>query len=210
MRISLFKKLSWYGGIRCGMMVAKGVNSQMKKQFIYILAALGLVLSACGNDAAGGHAEPEEDASHEGHDHATPANREVKEGQTALPNGDLQEVTASAEELPSFLDDKPEDMRLVYQVAGSATDILEWMPCYCGCGESAGHQNNMNCFVSEVREDGSIVWDDHGTRCLVCLEIAVESVKMAQEGKSLKEIRDIIDETYNKGYAEPTPTPMPA
>ncbi len=42
-----------------------------------------------------------------------------------LPNGDLQEVTASAAILPSFLDDKSEDMRLVYQVAGTATDIIE-------------------------------------------------------------------------------------
>ncbi|WP_213421143.1 PCYCGC motif-containing (lipo)protein [Bhargavaea massiliensis] len=182
----------------------------MKKRIIYILAAFGLVLSACGNDAAGEADGHEDEAAHEGHDHAAPADREVKEGQTVLPNGDLQEVTASAEELPSFLDDKPEDMQLVYKVAGSATEILEWMPCYCGCGDSAGHKSNMNCFISEVREDGSVVWDDHGTRCLVCLEIAVESVKMAQDGKSLKEIRETIDKTYNEGYAEPTPTPMPA
>lgn len=130
--------------------------------------------------------------------------------QTRLPNGDLQETTASAAMLPSFLDDKPEDMRMIYQAAGSASDILEWIPCYCGCGESAGHNSNLNCFVSEVREDGAIVWDDHGTRCPVFLEIAVESINMAQDGKSLKEIRNHIDETYNEGFAEPTPTPMPA
>ena len=108
-----------------------------------------------------------------------------------VPNGDLQEVTASADILPSFLDDKPEDMRLVYQVAGTATDIIEWMPCYCGCGESAGHGSNLNCFIDEIREDGSVVWDDHGTRCQVCLDIAVQSVMMTQDGKSLKEIREL-------------------
>jgi hypothetical protein len=31
-----------------------------------------------------------------------------------------------------------------------------------------------------------------------------------QEGKSLKEIRTIIDETYKEGYAKPTDTPMPS
>ena len=92
----------------------------------------------------------------------------------------------------------------------SATDIIKWMPCYCGCGESAGHGSNLNCFIDEIREDGSVVWDDHGTRCQVCLEIAVQSVKMTQEGKSLKEIREFIDENYKEGYAEPTDTPMPA
>ncbi|MCZ2260345.1 PCYCGC motif-containing (lipo)protein [Sporosarcina sp. G11-34] len=30
------------------------------------------------------------------------------------------------------------------------------------------------------------------------------------EGDSLKEIRDVIDETYKEGYAEPTNTPMPS
>jgi hypothetical protein len=112
--------------------------------------------------------------------------------------------------LPSFLDDKPEDMRLVYQVAATATDIIEWMPCYCGCGESANHGSNMNCFIDEIREDGSVVWDDHSTRCQVCLDTAVDSVMMTQEGKSLKEIRTIIDETYKEGYAKPTDTPMPS
>ncbi len=166
----------------------------MKKRLMFMMFAALLVLSACGQK---GHMD------HEEHDLAHGEQRQ-------LPNGDLQEMTASANVLPSFLDDKPEDMRLVYQVAGTATDILDYMPCYCGCGESAGHGSNTNCFIDEIREDGSVVWDDHGTRCLVCLEIAVQSVQMTQEGKSLKEIREFIDETYNEGYAAPTDTPMPA
>lgn len=166
----------------------------MKKKLTFILLAAILVLSACSDKAQ--QSEKEHDMAHGEQQHA--------------PNGDLQEVTASAAILPSFLDDKSEDMRLVYQMAGTATDIIEWMPCYCGCGESAVHGSNLNCFIDEIREDGSVVWDDHGTRCQVCLDIAVQSVKMTQEGKSLKEIREFIDENYKEGYAEPTDTPMPA
>jgi len=166
----------------------------MKKiVFPFVLIAT-LILSACGDKAQPGGESGHLEVGHEKH----------------LPNGDLQEVTESAAVLPKFLDDKPEDMRLVYQVAASASDVLAYMPCYCGCGESAGHGSNLNCFVDEIREDGSVVWDDHGTRCLVCLEIAVKSVQMKQEGKSMKEIREFIDETYNEGYAKPTDTPMPA
>lgn len=172
------------------------------KKLLAGLAALTLVLAACGN---GGTEKPVE---------TNPATTKAEAGHNHaehLPNGDLQEVTASADILPAFLDDKPEDMRMIYKLAGQATDILEYMPCYCGCGESAGHENNMNCFLDEVREDGSVVWDDHGTRCLVCLEIAVKSVQMKQEGKSLKEVRDAIDTEYGNGnYTTPTDTPMPA
>ena len=166
----------------------------MKKKLMFILLAAILVLSACGKKAQ--PSDKEHDMAHGEQKH--------------VPNGDLQEVTASAAILPSFLDDKSEDMRLVYQMAGTATDIIKWMPCYCGCGESAGHGSNLNCFIDEIREDGSVVWDDHGTRCQVCLDIAVQSVMMTQDGKSLKEIREFIDENYKEGYAEPTDTPMPA
>lgn len=48
------------------------------------------------------------------------------------------------------------------------------------------------------------------TRCGVCLEIAVTASKMKSEGKSDKEIRHFIDETYKEGYADATDTPMPA
>ncbi len=166
----------------------------MKKRMMFVLLAAMLVLAACGEKAATDNEK----------DH-------METGQhKQIPNGDLQEVTASADVLPSFLDDKSEDMRLVYQVAGTATEILDYMPCYCGCGDSAGHDNNKNCFIDEIREDGSVVWDDHGTRCQVCLEIAVQSVKMTQDGKSLKEVRNFIDETYKEGYAKPTDTKMPS
>lgn len=169
----------------------------MKKSItIFVVLAL-LLLSACGDKNSAETSPKANDVSHEGHDHAE-------------ASGDIQEETASADVLPTFLEGKQENIRLVYQIAGQSTEILEWMPCYCGCGESAGHKSNLNCFIQEKREDGSIVWDDHGTRCLVCLEIAVQSAQLHKEGKSLKEIRQFIDDTYKEGYAKPTPTDMPA
>ncbi|OYD55997.1 hypothetical protein CGZ90_19920, partial [Fictibacillus aquaticus] len=70
-----------------------------------------------------------------------------------------------------------------------------------------GHKNNYDCFVFENKKSGAIVWDDHGTKCGVCLEIAAKSVLDYSKGKSIKEIRNTIDETYKQGYAKPTPTP---
>ncbi|POZ55746.1 hypothetical protein LYSIN_00529 [Lysinibacillus sphaericus] len=168
------------------------------KKLISIFTLLLLVLSACGTDKQATEEQPKDtqnEASHDGHAHVT---------------GDIQEETASADVLPTFLDNQSENIRLVYQIAGQSTEILEWMPCYCGCGESVGHKSNLNCFIQEKRQDGTIVWDDHGTRCAVCLEIALQSAKMHKDGMTLKEIRQTIDGTYKNGYAKPTPTEMPA
>lgn len=163
------------------------------KKLTYLLAASLLFLNACGADK--NNAKQQEDTSHEGHDHTS---------------GDIQEETIGTNVLPSFLDNQNENIRLVYQIAGQTTDLLEWIPCYCGCGESVGHKSNLNCFIQEKREDGTIVWDDHGTRCIACLEIALQSAQMHKDGKSLKEIRHAIDEAFKESYAEPTPTKMPA
>ncbi|MEX2105013.1 MAG: PCYCGC motif-containing (lipo)protein, partial [Bacilli bacterium] len=42
-----------------------------------------------------------------------------------------------------------------------------------------------------------------------CMQIAVESSKMKQDGKSTLDIRHYIDEKYSEIGAKPTPTPMP-
>ncbi|GEB34052.1 PCYCGC domain-containing protein [Brevibacillus parabrevis] len=135
-------------------------------------------------------------------DHANHANH--------APNGDLQELTASVDQLPKFLDNQDPVIIESYKIAGANRELLKSIPCYCGCGESAGHMHNGNCFIKEEKSDGSIVWDDHGTRCGVCMEIAVISSKLKQAGKSTKEIREYIDNNYKEGYGKPTPTPMPS
>lgn len=164
------------------------------KKILFILLSSILVLSACSQKESKENHEENEEHNHIAH----------------LDNGDLQETTASSDVLPAFLDEQSEDMKLIYQASAKAHDVLKWMPCYCGCGDSAGHMSNFNCFVDEIKENGEVVWDDHGTRCQACLETAVMSIKMVQEGKSLQEIRNTIDEAYKEGYAEPTKTPMPA
>ncbi|MFC5468339.1 PCYCGC motif-containing (lipo)protein [Cohnella suwonensis] len=124
-------------------------------------------------------------------------------------SGDLREVTASSGALPSFLNSQSSIVQVAYQAAGTLGDTLRWIPCYCGCGESAGHESNLNCFIHEIREDGSIEWDDHGTRCGVCVEIALTTAQLKEQGNSDADIRQAIDSKYSQGYAKATDTPMP-
>lgn len=167
------------------------------KVLLPLFAAVIFLLGACSSNKAT-ETNTEDKKQAENHDHTQHA-----------PNGDLQEKTKSIETLPSFLKDKPEDMSTVYSAVAKHRELLESMPCYCGCGDSAGHKDNYDCFVFDNKKDGSIIWDDHATRCKVCLEIAAESIVLYNNGKSAKEIRDIIDSKYNEGFAKPTPTPKP-
>lgn len=164
---------------------------------LYAVILSGLLLNACGKPApaVNEHAESEA-ASHRGHERNA--------------SGDLQEKTASLQMLPSFLDSASQDIVTAYRTAATVTDILPYIPCYCGCGDSAGHRSNMDCFIAEIVEDGSVVWDDHGTRCGVCMEIAVTAAAMKASGIETGRIRSIIDETYREGYAKPTDTLLPS
>lgn len=161
-----------------------------RKSWLTISIMTAALLSGCGStDNAA-----QEHANHEQH----------------APNGDLQEMTASVDKLPKFLDNQDPVIVEAYKIAGTNRELLKSIPCFCGCGESAGHLHNGNCFIKEELPDGSIVWDDHGTRCGVCMEIAVISSKLKEAGKTTKEIRAYIDNAYKEGYGKPTPTPMPS
>ncbi|WP_223701934.1 PCYCGC domain-containing protein [Sutcliffiella deserti] len=156
-----------------------------------------LFLAGCSNDSQS--TTNEQSQNEESHQHEKPS----------FYQGDIREETSSVSELPSFLNNKSEEINLIYSAAAQHQELLEHIPCYCGCGTSVGHKSSFECFVHEVNEDGTIEWDDHGTRCGVCLEIAATSVLEYKEGKSIKEIRTLIDDLYKEGFSTPTPTPMP-
>jgi hypothetical protein len=163
----------------------------MKKSLAIAISviSINLFLSACSSNELPEETKQSHSAKHAAH------------------SGDIRETTKSIDHLPSFLNKHEEEMAILYQQAAKHQELLENIPCYCGCGDSAGHMNNYDCFVYENKADGSVTWDDHATKCGVCLEIAAEAIYEYQNGKSIKEIRQMIDEKYKEGYAEPTPTP---
>ncbi|RFU63753.1 PCYCGC motif-containing (lipo)protein [Peribacillus glennii] len=176
----------------------------MKLKYTFLLALIIALLTACSNPSETAESSKKE-ANKEGHTEHTKENAAAET--QSHTHGDIREETANADILPKFLNDKEDDMKTIYLAAAKSRDLLEKIPCYCGCGEEAGHKNNYDCFVFENKKDGKVVWDDHGTKCGVCLQIAAQSVIDLQNGKSVKEIRDAIDKKYEKGFAKPTPTP---
>lgn len=161
----------------------------MRKFMTVQLILLVIFLGACSENEA---KEKQQEDSHINHNKLS---------------GDIWEETASADILPAFLDNKSEDMKNLYTVVAKHQALLEKIPCYCGCGESAGHQDNYDCFIHDNGKNGAITWDDHATRCQACLDIAAESIIQYNEGTPLKTIRKMIDDKYKVDYPEPTPTP---
>jgi Protein of unknown function with PCYCGC motif len=56
---------------------------------------------------------------------------------------------APASILPEQVRNGPVGTRDAYRFAVLNRDVLGYIPCYCGCGESAGHTSNASCYVKD-------------------------------------------------------------
>ena len=84
---------------------------------------------------------------------------------------------------PTLFND--EKTRAAYQVAKDIPEVLEQLPCFCGCMTSFGHKNNLFCFK-----------DQHGSGCSICQDIALDARKMHDQGLSITQIQDNIKAKY--------------
>ena len=78
-----------------------------------------------------------------------------------------------------------EKTRAAYQVAKDIPEVLEQLPCFCGCMTSFGHKSNLFCFK-----------DQHGAGCDMCQDIALDARKMHDQGMSIAQIQDTIKAKY--------------
>ena len=112
---------------------------------------------------------------------------------------------APAATLPSFVTAEVKDG---YEFALERPDLLRVLPCYCGCGLTAGHRSNLDCFIAGAGPDGAAVFDEHASFCQTCLDIARDAKALIAQGKSLPAIRSYVDARHgDKG--PPTDTPLP-
>jgi hypothetical protein len=97
----------------------------------------------------------------------------------------------------------------VYEFAARHPEVLQYVPCYCGC-ESIGHAGNHGCFVKRRAADGRILeWEPHGSGCTVCVDVARDAMLMFNSGASPTAIRNAIDQKWGTRYPSQTPTPKP-
>jgi len=101
------------------------------------------------------------------------------------------------DQLPSDVQSAPASVRTAYQFAAANPDVMEDIPCYCGCG-SIGHTSNYSCYVSHADQNGVITFDNHALGCSICVDITLDAMRLLKEGKSVPEIRAYVDATYSK------------
>ena len=101
----------------------------------------------------------------------------------------------------------PDDVKEAYVFAAKHPEVLQYIPCYCGCG-AMGHESNLNCYISDASRPESIAFDNHAAGCGICVDITQDVMRLLGEGKSSPEIRTYVDATYSS-FGPGTNTPLP-
>ena len=102
---------------------------------------------------------------------------------------------ASLNEIPVRAQNAPATVSEAYQFAVANPEVLEQIPCYCGCG-GMGHTSNYSCYVRGENPDGSLDFEDHALGCSICVDITQDAMRMLDQGKTVPEIRAYVDQTY--------------
>ena len=90
-----------------------------------------------------------------------------------------------------------------YRIAVRMPDLLDVLPCYCGCGQTLGHRNLRDCFL---QADGT--FDEHAATCAVCDMEAADAAQWNAQHNSPTQIWRLIVAKYDS-YGPGTNTPQP-
>jgi hypothetical protein len=84
-----------------------------------------------------------------------------------------------------------------YQFAVANPDVMQHVPCYCGCG-NMGHTSSYMCYVKSVEADGKVNFDSHAIGCSICVDITQDTLRLLKQGKNVTEIKAYVDKTYSR------------
>lgn len=104
---------------------------------------------------------------------------------------------APMDHMPDEVKSAPVSVQTAYQFNVANPDVMQGIPCYCGCG-AVGHESNYDCYVASIDEQGNIVFDYHALGCSICVDITQDVMRMLRDGKSPQEARAYVDATYAK------------
>lgn len=104
--------------------------------------------------------------------------------------------------LPDYVQTADTNVQAAYQFALDSPNLLAQLPCYCGCDKTLHHKNNLDCYITAWKSDGSTAaYTDHAAYCGVCVDTTLLAQKLAGQGQPAKAIHTAIDAQY--GYTTP-------
>ncbi len=99
--------------------------------------------------------------------------------------------------MPDDVKSAPAVTQQAYQFAVANPDIMQHIPCYCGCG-AMGHTSNYSCYVESVDAAGKVKFDGHALGCSICVDITQDTMRLTKEGQSPQDIKAYVDKTYSQ------------
>lgn len=99
--------------------------------------------------------------------------------------------------MPADVQAAPVTVQQAYQFAVANPEILQQIPCYCGCG-GIGHTSNYSCYVAGTGEDGKPIFDSHALGCSICVDITQDTMRLLRQGKDVPAIQVFLEQSYSR------------
>ena len=110
-------------------------------------------------------------------------------------SGENSLILAPLKDMPKEVQRAPLTVQQAYQFAVANPELLNQIPCYCGCG-GMGHGSNYACYIQGTAEGGEVDFDGHALGCSICVDITQDTMRLLEQGQTLPEIRAYVDQTY--------------
>lgn len=166
---------------------------------VLLAFSLGGTVAACGSSGNGWSAPPDAGATAAADPHAAMGHLGT------VPTGEVVAATWAAR--PAYVSGNGARTDAAYRYALEHGNVIQWLPCYCGCVEM-DHRSNLDCFLRPHESGGTIAFEEHGSFCDVCVDIALMAREMVLDGKSAIEIRAAVDAEFGD-IAPGTKTALP-
>jgi hypothetical protein len=130
----------------------------------------------------------------------------VPMGNMTMPTA--AEVSATWDARPDYVRKLPDTGQAAYRFALERPDVLQWLPCYCGCA-GIPHRSNLDCYFARREAKGTYQYEEHASFCDICVKTANMASDMLNQGATMTQIRDAVDGKFGGGAAPGTDTPKP-
>lgn len=171
---------------------------------LVLVAALGGAVGGCTGDHG---STPRDKAAAPAASHTAAAHTPAAHAAAIAEAEAAAKASETWAARPAFVQTANAATQEAYLFTLARPDVIEWLPCYCGC-VAMDHRSNLDCFYKPSRKGDLLAFEEHGSVCNVCVDTALMAKNMLKQNRSLIEIRASVDAAFGN-LAPGTPTKLP-